>query len=173
MPTPISIRERIERQVYYLAGLISGLTSVQRFDARGKMNMRHLDCIIDAAEDDVGDDATTGGANPFTSKRFRALVFVVLAPDQDETKTTAQLRNQWVAALEDGLIVDMGLLETGTTPATNEVLCPEGYALVGTHTEVLYQDRAHRGAGVEIEYKYRTYRNDPYSAPGVAQTNDP
>ena len=164
MPTPVSIRERIERQLLENLKDTPGIGACSRWDARGIGRYPHLGGFILAGDDRV-DEAAMGNNYDVTTKTLDVTAGVVLYHSESATIPTAQLANLWMALVEEKIMSDPQLIETSTGKRLAvDIRC------VGTIAPDYTQGRT--AAGVRFEVMYDHYRDDPFAGPGLSKMTE-
>lgn len=160
MAENLSVKERIERQVLANVGGISGIGTVERWSALGDQTRADLSAVI-YAEDESSDDAGQGGDSAVTQNAMLLAVEICHAADADDDNSSL-VHNRWLAKLEQKLMADPGLVETGTS---------EQLALdvrkTGSSAPPGMDNAPEFYTVLIVEIIYLSYRDDPYQGPGI------
>lgn len=113
MPEPVSIQERIIRQVAREVAAISGIGTVRRGDGRAIFASQHLDAVVwrDGANDPQ--EQAFGNDGPI-SRTIRVGVAVTLFSIENAALTTGELVERWIAKVENRLLGNRTMVESVT-----------------------------------------------------------
>ncbi len=144
----LTLRERIERNVLATLAAITGIGTVERWDARS--NTRSALSVVIRADDEtaVRDEQPYG-----TIMKYLPLdVAITLAQDEDGSANTSAIINRWLGNLEAALIAD---------PRRGELA--HDTDVVGTVSPDSSDDQPECVATLQIEIQYRHPKTDPYT----------
>lgn len=163
MPEAISIKERVERRIAEVVGAVSGVASVERWQASG--NTRDAFSALIIAEDESCDEGGSGGdTDGLTTTTLLVRVELLVAQRHDETDSSSHIHNRWLARIEQAVMADPSLVE----PATGEALAID-VRKAGSSNPPVEDDQTEFFTIIDFEVIYDTYRSNPYEGPGITE----
>lgn len=167
MPTPITIRERIERHLVMVIEDIDGMGTVHRWTTDGLNSLTDGDALVLLGDERVEEG---GHGNPGLSTRELTVEVLALpAFAETDSQPAAQKVNHWLGLLEHALMADPLLTETSTG---GERLAVDS-RVAGIEVTPFEEGQERLAAIVSLLITYQTYRDDPYTGPGITERNDP
>lgn len=174
MPSPVSIRERVCREVARRVAAASGVGTCQRFDQRGN-DLAIGGAIIKADFDRAEDGSLGGDDDSITIKTMTLSVFVRVNQREGDSVSTDEAVNRLCAAVEAAVLADARLHEDQTAvPTVHSDLAHESRATAAGYAigQELSDGLPEVMAGVEFEIQYSHYRTDPCNGPGITELEE-
>lgn len=121
MPSSVSIKERILRQIRTTCASVTGVDSAYRWDTgRWYTGSAWVDTLprnsiqVTVESDDVTGETIGGNAAPVT-KTMNVAIAVKLIRDSDDTESYDTLTRRWERNIEAGLISNRTIIEAATS----------------------------------------------------------
>lgn len=172
MPTTVSIKERIERQLLADFNASGHFATVERWDARGNARGHRALTIVTGDETSPQSDEE---AYSITEKTLAMELQVQLAQgdpghasaDADDLKTTSGLHNELLYLMESVLMDNEFVVEAGTG-----VRLAIDTIVVGTSAPPIDEQQPEVYAILAAEITYQHLRNDPSAGPGITTVTE-
>jgi hypothetical protein len=159
MPTPLSVKERIEIRLQQIAADIAGVTAAERWDARG--NTTAPGSVVIVPGDEVAEEGGLENSGT-TENRFTVEAHALVAPKPGDAQATATAVNHWLAVMVKAFLADPLLIEPDTAERlaidTRQIATVAAPARPG-------QPEVYAILVLEVLYAHR--RDDPYTAPWI------
>ncbi len=156
----LSIKERIERQLKTNLATISGIGSVERWQANGQPHRQDLTCYV-VPDDEIYE----GGEQESGLYVVRLPIEIALLQRQakDDTEDSGFKHNRWLKLLHQKVMADTNLTET----TTNALLALD-IQVTGTSNPISETGQPEFYTILEIEVTYEINRENPTLNPHVA-----
>lgn len=159
MPTPLTIRERIERRIHEMVSA-GNFNVVERWDKDGN-SAGHRDVIIVGGDEQASEGGV--GATGITEVELSIAVVAYIARPENGRSTSAT-HNALLGELERLILADPEI----TDSVTGERIAVDTRK-TGTFAPPIEEGQHEAVSILEVQVHYQHSRDDPYTAPGVSR----